>query len=90
MRPSEYWGTTQRRAGVFIQASEEAEKIRVRQSALLGEGLALMIASYFSVDSSGKANPIGAKKAFPELFEDTKPLNREAAEVAAWEKFFTM
>ena len=90
MRPSEYWETTQRRAGVFIQASEEAEKIRVRQSALLGEGLALMIASHFSCDSSGKAHPIGAKKAFPELFEHAEPPSQAAAEVAAWEKFFTM
>ena len=90
MRPSEYWETTQRRAGVFIQASEEAEEIRLRQGAMICEGLAVMVASYFSSDKSGKPSPVGAKKVFPELFGETPAPPPENAEVAAWEKFFMM
>ncbi len=91
MRPSEYWETTQRRAGVFIRAREESELDSMRRGALLCGGLVQMAASYaMSIMSQGKRQPQGLAQTFPGLFEEAEPQSQAEAEVAAWEKFFTM
>lgn len=62
----------------------------LREAAMLGEGIAVMLASRFSVDASGKARPLGASDVFPGMFGAAEQMSQEAAEVAAWEKFFNM
>lgn len=94
MRPSEYWETTQRRAGVFIRARADGELDSMRRGALLCGGLAQMAASYaMAIMSQGKRQPQSLAQTFPGLFDtenEAEPQSQEAAEVAAWEKFFTM